>query len=133
MGIARLRQHNHRWVAAALLLGVTLPLYLAFRSASLDDFDSYSFALALRQFSLDLQQPQPPGFPVYVFAGRITLALYSDPLAALTLLSAISGAISILSIYGLAQMGTASRPLHGVGAAVLFGLTPVGWLTAEKP
>ncbi|MGB9873068.1 MAG: hypothetical protein ACPLYD_15605, partial [Anaerolineae bacterium] len=54
-------RHTGRIVPALFLLAVFLPLYLAFRSASLDDFDSYSFTLALRQFSLDLQQPQPPG------------------------------------------------------------------------
>ena len=132
MGTATNLQNKNRWTTAALLLSVTLPLYLAFQSISLDDFDSYSFALALRQFSLDLHQPQPPGFPVYIFIGRITLALCSEPLAALTLLSAISGAASTLCIFGLAQLGGARKPLHGVGAAVLFGLTPISWLTADK-
>jgi hypothetical protein len=121
-------RHTGRIVPALFLLAVFLPLYLAFRSASLDDFDSYSFTLALRQFSLDLQQPQPPGFPVYVALGRLLLAVYGEPRPALTLLSALAGVGVVLGGYGLGGR----RTLAGVGAALLVGLSPMGWLTAEK-
>jgi len=117
-----------RSVLALLLLAVVLPLYLTFRSCSMDDFDSYNFALALREFNLELQQPQPPGFPVYVALGRLLLAVCPDPLSALTLLSALAGAGLMLVLYGLGE----HRPLTGVGAALLIGLSPMGWLTAEK-
>ncbi len=126
-----LSRPTSHWPAVLLLLAVVLPLYLAFRSISLDDFDAYSFALALRHFSLDLQQPQPPGFPVYVFLGRLA-ALGTDATGALTLLSALSGAVVVLCLYGLGQADSARQPLTGVGAALLVGLTPMGWLTAEK-
>lgn len=112
-----------------LLLALTFaPLYLTFRSISFDDGDSYNFALALRQFNLKLYQPQPPGFPVYIALGRLALRLYGDPLSALTLISALSGVVTALAIYGLG----ASYPLAGVGAALLVGFSPMGWLTAEK-
>ncbi|MGB9872924.1 MAG: hypothetical protein ACPLYD_14860 [Anaerolineae bacterium] len=120
--------HSGRVVPALFLLAAFLPLYLAFRSASLDDFDSYSFALALRQFSLDLQQPQPPGFPVYVALGRLLLAVCGEARPALTLLSALAGVGVVLGVYGLGGR----RTLAGVGAALLVGLSPMGWLTAEK-
>ncbi len=123
---------TRRWFPPLLLAAVVLPLYLLFRSISLDDFDSYSFALALGHFSLDLQQPQPPGFPVYIFLGRLLFALSGDVTAALTLLSALGGLIMALSLYGMGRMFTQGRPLAGVGAALLCSLAPMGWLTAEK-
>jgi len=49
------------WNLPIVILTTALLLYLPFRSISLDDFDSYSFALALEDFDLTLQQPQPPG------------------------------------------------------------------------
>lgn len=121
-----------RWLVPLLLVAFTLPLYVAFQSVSLDDFDSYSFALALGDFDLVLQQPQPPGFPVYVLLGRLLLALTHGPTAALTLLSALSGTLIALLTHELGR-ATSPRPsLTGVGAAMLVGLLPMGWLTAEK-
>ncbi|HIQ01539.1 MAG TPA: hypothetical protein EYH30_05350 [Anaerolineales bacterium] len=129
---SRSRPGRPRWLPPLLLLAVTLPLYLAFRSISLDDFDAYSFALALEHFNLDLQQPQPPGFPVYVFLGRILLPLAGGPRAALTLLSGLSGAAIALVVYGLGRAADPRRSLTGVGGALLVALSPMGWLAAEK-
>ncbi len=115
------------------LLFVSLALlYLTFRSASPDDFDSYSFILALRHFDLGLQQPHPPGFPVYVAAGRLFTGLCGDPTRGLTTLSALSGTLSMVFI---AQIGWALIPRRrawGLMAALLYALLPVSWLTAEK-
>lgn len=120
-----------RWVPLALFAGFAL-LYIAFRSISLDDFDSYSFALALDDFNLELQQPQPPGFPVYVFLGRVLYRVIGSATAALTLLSALSGAGVVALVYMLGQTVDRDYPLTGLWAALLVGLTPLGWLTAEK-
>jgi uncharacterized membrane protein len=113
-----------------LLFG--LALYLPFRSASLDDFDSYSFALALEHFDLTLQQPQPPGFPVYVFLGRLFQSLTGEARTALTLLSALSGVALILLVYALGRALYARQPGAAVAATWLVALAPMGWLTAEK-
>lgn len=124
----RQRMTINRQIPLLLLVIVFTPLYLAFLSASLDDFDSYSFVLALHQFSLDLYQPQPPGFPVYIALGRLMLHLVGNARLSLTLLSAISGVVVAIAIYGLSER----RPLPGIAAALLVGFSPMGWLTAEK-
>ncbi|HOU15106.1 MAG TPA: hypothetical protein PKZ84_18505 [Anaerolineae bacterium] len=120
-----------RWVPLTLFASFAL-LYIAFRSISLDDFDSYSFALALDDFNLELQQPQPPGFPVYVFLGRLLYRVTGSATAALTLLSALSGAGVVALVYALGQTVDRDYPLTGLWAALLVGLTPLGWLAAEK-
>ncbi len=121
-----------QWMVPVFLVAATLLLYLAFRSISLDDFDSYSFALALSNFDILLQQPQPPGFPVYVAMGRLFLALLHDPIRALTTLSALSGVVSILLIYGIGREAIPRRPAAAILGAGLFALLPLTWLTAEK-
>lgn len=126
------RHYTVRWLPLFSLLAVILPLYLQFRSVSLDDFDAYSFALALDHFDLALQQPQPPGFPLYIFLGRLLRAVVGDATTALTLLSALSGAAVALILCELGNCTSVGRPLAGVGAALLVGLSPMGWLTAEK-
>ncbi|MCS7282768.1 MAG: hypothetical protein NZ769_05380 [Anaerolineae bacterium] len=128
-----IRQYARRWLPPLLLITLLSFLYLNFRSISFDDGDSYSFMLALRQFNLDLYQPQPPGFPVYIALGRVLLQLVGNPLSALTLLSAISGVVTGIAMYGLGHnLGEKRYLLTSIGAAFLVGFSPMGWLTAEK-
>ncbi len=138
-------QFLHRWpplcrkILPVLILALFC-LYGAFRSVSLDDFDSYSFALALDRFDLALQQPQPPGFPVYIFLGRCLRVLTGDSVAALTWLSALSGILTALAIFAIgvalappSEVGKPfSRPYAALFAALLTALAPMGWLTAGK-
>ena len=104
-------------------------LYLNFQSLSLDDFDSGSFALALNHFDIALQQPHPPGFPVYVGMGHLALALTGQPRTAMTLLSALMGTVAVVSLTWLgAEMG--SWP-GGLLAGLLLAFLPGFWLSAE--
>ena len=120
-------------VGAPLMLFVTaVILYLAFRSASFDDFDSYSFGLALDHYSLTLQQPHPPGFPIYITLGRILRFLIGDALTALTTLSALSGAASIVLVYLIGRIIDPNYPSTGLFAALMIAFLPVHWLTSEK-
>src|SRR5260221_12328783 len=82
--------------ALALLFLTALLLYLNFQSISLDDFDSGSFALALDHFDIGLQQPHPPGFPVYVAMGRAIRIVAGGFPAAVTLIRGINGAGGVL-------------------------------------
>src|SRR5262245_38525445 len=112
-----------------MLIGAALLLYTSFQSISLDDFDSFSFRLALDHFDIALQQPHPPGFPVYVALGKIVYAVTGDPRLALTLISAIFG---VAGVGTLAWLGAnmASRRA-GVLAALWIMLLPGYWLTSE--
>ncbi len=122
------RLNAGRLAAPILLFGTALLLYLSFQSISLDDFDSVSFALALDHFDIALQQPHPPGFPVYVVAGRVVRLFIGDPRAALTFLSAISGAAAVLALSWLGM--EVGQPRAGLIAALWLMLLPVFWLTS---
>ena len=116
------------WLALArgvALFVVTFVVYLAGRSPSLDDWDSVNFAKAIYHFDMRLQQPHPPGYPAYVFLSRLTYTVSHDPVAALTLLSAICGALCVLALYALASdfgFGWAALPLAAM---------PLFWLNSD--
>jgi len=120
------------WILPIVILTTALLLYLPFRSISLDDFDSYSFALALEDFDLTLQQPQPPGFPVYIALARALYAIWPRGVTALTSLSALSGAMATFLVYRLGKLVDPGRPLTAAFGALLFALVPVSWLTSVK-
>ncbi len=118
-----------RLAPPALLLFAAIVLYLSFQSISLDDFDSGSFALALDHFDIALQQPHPPGFPVYIAAGRLIYAITGNQLLSLTLISAISGAIAVSA---LAWLGAeAGQKRAGFLAALWLMVLPIFWLSSE--
>lgn len=116
------------WTVTLLFFSL-LALYTLTRSRWLDDWDSIGFALALDNFDLGKHQPHPPGFPIYVAAGKLIHLLIRDHAAALTLVSAVSGAAVASMFYTLLRR-------HLVWSVALFGavtvaLSPLFWLQAE--
>src|SRR5436309_13062335 len=61
-------------VTAAIALA-SLLAHLPFLAPSLEDIDSINFALGLRHFNPALHQPHPPGYPVYMLLGHISLPI----------------------------------------------------------
>jgi hypothetical protein len=125
------RRVEPRWIGWTLLI-IGLCLYIPFRSVSLDDFDGYSFALGLSEFDLALQQPQPPGFPIYIGLARCIHLITADAVGALTWVSALSGTAALLLVYGIGRQLDPARPVTGIAAGLWMGLVPLGWLTAVK-
>ncbi len=115
---------------AAVLFVAGVLLYLPFRSASLDDFDSFNFARAIVSFSPADFRPHPPGYALYVALGRVALALAGEPRLALTTLSALCGGVSLALIFALGRV--LSGRLAGLSAALLLAGTPLMWLNSEK-
>jgi len=111
-------------VAPAALFVATLALYVATRSISLDDFDSFNFARAIDHFDVRQNQPQPPGYPVYVFLARLFDLVVSDHQLALTLLSAVCGAVAVVALDGI------GRELGASWAALPLAVMPLFWLSS---
>jgi len=77
------------WLASLMLgLAVALVCYVFF-SSSIDDMDGALFWAGVLDFDLLRTRPHPPGYPVYIFLGKILAATGLGPRAALTLLSCI--------------------------------------------
>lgn len=120
---------SERVELVALGLG-TLVSRLLFMERQLTNWDSFQFALALREYDVTKHQPQPPGFPVYIaLAKAIQMVTAWDERQALVALSVLSGVAVVLLAYALASR------LYGRATALLVGLlvasNPVLWGLSE--
>jgi len=88
-------------VTAALLFLGLAALFAFTRSHWLDDWDSVNFAFGLDDFDVTKHWPHPPGYPVYIAAGKLVYSVIADHAAALTLVSALSAASVASMFYGL--------------------------------
>jgi hypothetical protein len=132
------------FIAAAYFLA-----HLPFLAPALEDIDSINFALGLRDFNPAEHQPHPPGYPVYIALGRVSLAavhaftslgrVQAEALA-LAFLSALGGAIAIVcasvvfTVVAADSSVDASRSTRLVRwATVLLAVCPLFWMTGARP
>ena len=132
---------------AALYLAAHVPSL----APSLEDLDSINFALGLRRFDPALHQPHPPGYPVYMALGHISLPIVERVTSAtgvaaearaLAIWSAIGGAGCIIAAWFLftalrARLpATDSRLRAGsevLWATLLLAAAPLFWMTGLRP
>ena len=136
--------------AAAALAALYFVAHLPFLAPSLEDIDSINFALGLRHFDPALHQPHPPGYPVYIAAGRLSLAVLSRvapglsevraEALALAIWSVIGGALALVAVARLfhaverrwgADEGTAARV--AVWGAAVLAASPLFWMSGLRP
>ncbi len=113
------------WLAVLALSAATAVAYGLTRSVSLDDFDSFNFARAIDHFDPLHNQPQPPGYPAYIALARLVSLAVPDHQAALTILSALCGALAVLLVGGLGVDSGARW------AALPLATMPLFWLSSE--
>ncbi|MCD6385523.1 DUF2723 domain-containing protein, partial [Candidatus Sumerlaeota bacterium] len=116
--------------ASWIILFSALIVYVATQSQSLDDWDSVQFAMGIEHYDIRLHHPHPPGYPLYIFIGKFLNLFIHNPRKALTLLSAISGAITIWIFYHILRRYHSFK--LSISASALLLVTPVFWLTSIK-
>lgn len=138
---------------AALAL-VVLAAHLPFLPASLEDVDSINFALAIEEFDVARHQPHPPGYPVFVGAGRASTAVlrtlgFSSPeargLALWSTLSATALVWLLFTFFRSLRQSPEGRPgaacqesdenaaRRAFWATALAVASPLFWFTALRP
>lgn len=102
---------------------------LLFASHTLYHFDSVNFALALENFDVRIDQPQVPGYLLYVALGQAANAVLRDPNATFVLLSIAGSALASGAMWrlGRAMFG----PAAGWVAALLLSTSPLYWFYGE--
>ncbi len=128
------------WPAAlAALTGVVLGARLLTLAPGPEDMDSFLFARALDRYSVAEMRPHFPGYPVYVWAGRLARALTGDPFSALHLVSIVSSALAVVPLALLAAAwrreagGTGGEArASGVAAALFWSAFPLSWITGTE-
>ncbi|MBX6723618.1 MAG: DUF2723 domain-containing protein, partial [Dactylosporangium sp.] len=102
---APLREPGQRWwrlALLALLLGTFLSR-LPFLSTVPFNGDSVHYLLAMEAFDPAQARPHPPGYPLYVLAGKAARLVVGDPHQALVLLSVLA---SVVAVWGVVRLGT---------------------------
>ncbi len=109
---------------------------------TLEDLDSVNFALGVESFDVSQHRPHPPGYPLYIAAGKISDAAVSaiapdwprDRRAAVGLavwsIVAATAAVWVVSAF---WMAVGLTPAQSLLATVLALASPLFWLTASRP
>lgn len=109
-----------------LLVVISFGLRLYLRSNYLDDYDSVQFIMGLKDYSIVNHQPHPPGYPVYIFLGRITDLFFNDGLESFTFMSALFGSLALIPTYLLAKDLFGLRV--GILSSIILSLAPAEML-----
>lgn len=117
---------RHRYSLLAL---TAFMVYVSFMSIGLDYFDSHTFALVLDDPAMGLAEVHAFSFPIYLFSARLIQLIVGDARLALTLMSAISGAIGIACVAKLGSLAAGGKA--GFIAAGLLLFLPGYWINSE--
>ena len=145
---------NRSGAVVLVIAAVYLAAHLPFLAPSLEDIDSINFALGLRHFDPALHQPHPPGYPVYMLLGHISLPIVERVTSAtgqaaeakaIAIWSAIGGAGCIIAVwffFGALQVRLKADPTDQtrgpIGSAplwavLLLAFMPLFWMTGLRP
>src|SRR5579864_7123870 len=110
------RQRNWFLLATTGLVILTVVTRLPFMTRTLYAFDSANYALAIRDFyNVAFHQPHPPGYPLYVFFGRLIDLIVGDANRALILEGILWSAVAVACTTVL------GRRLYGTTVGLLSG------------
>lgn len=125
------RQNKRRVLECVLTGAAAVVLRLMFLAPYPSGWDDVDFALALDRYDLSGMQPHFPGYPVYILAGHLFHGWTGDPFMALSLLSAVTGGLTVVPLWLL------FRSWGSVGAARLtvwlYMIAPLPWIAGVQP
>ncbi len=116
------------WMSAGLF-AFTLLSRIPFRTQILYHWDSVNFAYAMREFSVAKEQPQPPGYIVYVWLCRLADLLFGDAQRTMVWISIAASALAVVALFHLGR----SMFDRGIGliAALFLATSPLFWFYGE--
>jgi hypothetical protein len=140
-----LAQSGAARVVGALALIFALA-HVPFLATSLEDIDSVNFALGVRHFDVATHRPHPPGYPVYIFLGKIATAItgavmHASPSTveakALAIVSLLAGVFAIACLYvvfaSLNGSPWRSLDITAASATAITATCPLFWYLAARP
>ncbi len=122
------RRRAIRTIEVVLFLG-TVASRLPFTSRVLYHWDSVNFAYALQRFDVAAEQPQPPGYILYVWLARLVDAFLHDAQVSMVLLSILASGLAVVALYRLGQALFDERT--GLAAALFLASSPLFWFYGE--
>ena len=125
---AQSHRRSGMW-AVITLFGLTIISRIPFRSQILYHWDSVNFSYAMREFSVAKEQPQPPGYIVYVWLCRVVDLLFGDPQVTMVWISVIASALAVVALFYLGRAMFNTRV--GLIAALFLATSPLFWFYGE--
>jgi hypothetical protein len=116
------------WTALGLF-ALTLLSRIPFRTQVLYHWDSVNFAYAVREFSMAKEQPQPPGYIVYVWLCRLVDLLFNDAQTTMVWISIIASALAVAALFYLGRSMFDRRV--GLITALFLATSPLFWFYGE--
>lgn len=113
----------------ATLFLATVLSRIPFRTQILYHWDSVNFALAMRHFDVRIDQPQPPGYILYVWLCRLADLLFHDANATMVWISVVASGLAVVFLYLLGRAMWDERV--GLGAALFLASSPLFWFYGE--
>lgn len=122
-------------LTGGVLGALFLALHLPFLPPSLEDLDSINFAFGIRQYDVSQHQPHPPGYPLFILAGKLLHAVGLSEVHALSLLGIVSGGLCVFALTKLfAELDSDRQESPFTWLAVLVvAACPLFWFTAARP
>jgi hypothetical protein len=127
------------WWARALLVVACFSLRAATLPDYIEDRDGLFFSKAVERYSLSEARPHFPGYPVYVWAGKVFALFAPNASDALHALSAVSTSLTVLPLMLLAGAWRRRRGasllderISEAIAALLWCVCPVSWLSGTS-
>lgn len=114
--------------SVALFL-LTVLSRIPFRAQILYHWDSVNFAFAMRRFDVALDQPQPPGYILYVWLCRLVDLLFRDANATMVWISVVAGGPAVVFLYLLGRAMWGKRV--GLIGALFLAASPLFWFYGE--
>ncbi len=102
---------------------------IPFRSKVLYHWDSVNFAYSLREFDIAKDQPQPPGYILYVLLCKGINYFVNNPQATMVLLGIVSSGLAVIALYFLGK--EMFNWQTGLAAGLFLGVSPLFWFYGE--
>jgi len=113
----------------AILAGLLASRLLLFPDGPWEQ-DEALFSTGVMSFDVPSHQPHPPGFPGWIFLGKLLLPLTNDSLVALRLWSSLS---SVAIVWLLARLlARITLPSAALAGSLAFAFSPLFWAHSAR-
>ena len=108
---------------------LTVATRIPFVSKYLLEWDSVNFALSFEHYSTALDQPQAPGYILYVYLGKVINNIFHDANATMVFISIAFSILTVLVLYSIAKQMFSQK--IAIISAVLLIFSPIFWFYGE--
>lgn len=116
-------------IISLLLIVIVAVTRIPFVSKFLYEWDSASYALAFQNFNLAQEQPQTPGYILFVALGKASNYIFHDPNTSMVFLSIFFSILTAILVYFFVKRIFSTRT--AIASSILLIFNPLFWFYGE--